>query len=107
VDVTIFLLRRGFADLLDWECCRNRDDQLPGGDRGSDLGHGVGRGGGGHDSACARGVADPAAGVAAELGILAFKQAHTAWLAEHNHQKLSELTRAALDGLRATITELG
>jgi AcrR family transcriptional regulator len=55
----------------------------------------------------ARGVPDAAASVAAELGVLAFKEAYTTWLTPDNHQELSELTRTALDGLRTTVTQLG
>jgi hypothetical protein len=55
----------------------------------------------------ARGVPDSAASLAAELGVLAFKEAYTAWLTPDNHQELGDLTRAALDGLRITVTQLG
>jgi len=55
----------------------------------------------------ARGVPDSAANLAAELGVLAFKEAYTTWLTPDNHQELSELTRKALDGLRTTVTQLG
>ena len=55
----------------------------------------------------ARGVPDSAASVAAELGVLAFKEAYTAWLMPDNHQELGELTRTALDRLRTTVTQLG
>jgi AcrR family transcriptional regulator len=55
----------------------------------------------------ARGVPDSAASLAAELGVLAFKEAYTTWLTPENHEELGELTRRALDGLRATVTELG
>jgi len=55
----------------------------------------------------ARGVPDSAASLAAELGVLAFKEAYTTWLRPDNHHELSELTRKALDGLRTTVTELG
>jgi AcrR family transcriptional regulator len=55
----------------------------------------------------ARGVPDSAASLAAELGVLAFKEAYTAWLTPDNHLELGELTRKALDGLRTTVTELG
>jgi AcrR family transcriptional regulator len=55
----------------------------------------------------ARGVPDSAASLAAEMGVLAFKEAYTTWLTPDNHQELGELTRKALDGLRTTITELG
>jgi hypothetical protein len=55
----------------------------------------------------ARGVPDSAARLAAELGVLAFKEAYTAWLTPDNRRELGELTRTALDGLRTTVTELG
>ena len=55
----------------------------------------------------ARGVSDSAASLAAELGVLAFKEAYTTWLTPDNHQELGELTRKALDGMRTTVTELG
>jgi AcrR family transcriptional regulator len=55
----------------------------------------------------ARGVPDSAASVAAELGVLAFKEAYTAWLIPDNSKELAELTRTALDVLRTTVTELG
>ena len=55
----------------------------------------------------ARGVPDSAASLAAELGVLAFKEAYTTWLTPDNHQELGELTRKAIDGLRTTVTELG
>ena len=55
----------------------------------------------------ARGVPDSAASVAAELGVLAFKEAYTTWLRPDNQQGLGELTRTALNGLRTTVTQLG
>jgi AcrR family transcriptional regulator len=55
----------------------------------------------------ARGAPDSVASLAAELGVLAFKEAYAAWVATDNQQELGELARAALDGLRATVTELG
>ncbi len=59
------------------------------------------------DALRARGVTDSAASVSAELGVLAFKEAFTAWLTPDNHRPLAELTSEALDGLRTTLTELG
>jgi AcrR family transcriptional regulator len=59
------------------------------------------------DALRARGVPDSAARLAAELGVLAFKEAYTTWLTPNNHQELGELTRNALDRLRTTLTELG
>jgi hypothetical protein len=45
--------------------------------------------------------------VAAELGALAFKQAYATWVNSNEDQDLAMLSRAALDGLRATVAELG
>jgi AcrR family transcriptional regulator len=53
-----------------------------------------------------RGIPDLAATLAAELGMLAFKEAYAAWVAADNEQELSELARAALDQLRTTVLEL-
>ena len=53
-----------------------------------------------------RGVPDLLAILAAELGVLAFKEGFAAWVATNNQQELSELVLAALDRLRATVTEL-
>jgi AcrR family transcriptional regulator len=55
----------------------------------------------------ARGVPNSAASVAAELGVLAFKEAYARWLAPDNRQELTDLTREAMDGLRITVTQLG
>jgi AcrR family transcriptional regulator len=55
----------------------------------------------------ARGVPAMVATVAGELGVLAFKDAFAAWVAEDNEQELGELARVALDQLRTTVTELG
>jgi AcrR family transcriptional regulator len=55
----------------------------------------------------ARGVSDQVATLAAELGMLAFKEAYAAWVARDNQQDLGELARTALDQLRTTVTELG
>ena len=55
----------------------------------------------------ARGVPDLVATLAAELGVLAFKEAYAAWVAADNQQELGELVRTALDQLRAAVTELG
>jgi AcrR family transcriptional regulator len=53
-----------------------------------------------------RGVPDLAAVLAAELGVLAFKEGFGAWVATDNRQELSELMLAALHRLRATVAEL-
>jgi AcrR family transcriptional regulator len=54
-----------------------------------------------------RGVPDPVAAAAAELGALAFKEAFGAWTALDNNRELADLMREALDRLRAAITRLG
>ncbi|MDT5357266.1 MAG: hypothetical protein QOJ56_5798 [Mycobacterium sp.] len=53
-----------------------------------------------------RGVTDVVAALAAELGLLAFKEAYAIWVAADNQQGLAELARTALDQLRTTIAEL-
>ena len=55
----------------------------------------------------ARGVPDSVASLAAEIGVLAFKNAYAEWLATENDRDLGELTRTAMDKLRTTVTELG
>jgi glutaminase A len=54
----------------------------------------------------ARGVTDLVAVLAAELGVLAFKEAYAAWVAADNQQGLAELARTALDQLHNTVGEL-
>ena len=57
----------------------------------------------------ARGVPDPTAAIAGELGVLAFKRGYAAW-SEGDRDTEDELTRhtlAALDELRAASTSLG
>jgi AcrR family transcriptional regulator len=54
-----------------------------------------------------RGVADSVASVAAELGGLAFKEAYAEWAAGDGESDMGELSRAALERLRRTVTELG
>ncbi len=58
------------------------------------------------DALRSRGVPDLVGILAAELGVLAFKEGFAAWIATNNQQELSELVLAALDRLRATVTEL-
>jgi len=58
-----------------------------------------------------RGVPDPAAGLAAELGVLAFKTAYARWSRQENaqgddEQGMAELARSALHELRTVATEL-
>jgi hypothetical protein len=59
------------------------------------------------DALRACGVPDSVASVAAELGVLAFRDASAPWAKTDNPQEFSELARAALEQLRATVTELG
>jgi AcrR family transcriptional regulator len=55
----------------------------------------------------ARGEPDLVATLAAELGVLAFKEAFGEWTTPGNREELPGLVRVALDRLRATVTELG
>ncbi len=59
------------------------------------------------DALRARGVADRAATLAAEMGVLAFKEAFAAWLAADDDQDLGELARKALDDLRDAAADIG
>jgi hypothetical protein len=54
-----------------------------------------------------RGVPEPAASVAAELGALAFKQAYSAWIEGDDDQDLGQLSLTILEQLRATASSLG
>lgn len=54
----------------------------------------------------ARGVPDPAAALAAELGVLAFKESYTAWVAGED-EDLAPLARAAVARLRRAVSDLG
>ncbi|MFJ3490627.1 TetR/AcrR family transcriptional regulator [Leifsonia aquatica] len=58
------------------------------------------------DALRARGVPDPAADAAAELGVLAFKEGFAAWIAGDGDD-LAALTSAALARLRSVLTQLG
>jgi len=49
----------------------------------------------------ARGVAEPTAHLAGELGVLAFKRGYAQWLEAHHDAALAPYTLAALDDLRA------
>ena len=49
----------------------------------------------------ARGVPEPAASLAAEVGIAAFKIAFGRWLSEPGHPDLPDLIRDSLDELKA------
>lgn len=53
-----------------------------------------------------RGVTDPTASLAAELGGLAFRTAYTRWIGPANQQEFAELARQALHELRAATTAL-
>jgi AcrR family transcriptional regulator len=53
-----------------------------------------------------RGIAEPAASLAAELGIRAFHDAYDQWADPANQQTLTELTRLTFDDLRAAIAAL-
>lgn len=59
------------------------------------------------DALHARGVPARAAALAAELGVLAFKEAYAEWVAAENELDLAELARKALDDLRAAAVDLG
>ena len=50
-----------------------------------------------------RGVTDPAASLAAEVGVIAFKTAFDRWVSEPNAQDLSQLIRASLDLLKGIV----
>ncbi len=54
-----------------------------------------------------RGLDEPTAITAAELGVLAFKESFAAWIAQDNVRDLDELARESLDRLRLAITQLG
>lgn len=59
------------------------------------------------DALRARGVPNRAAALAAELGLLAFKEAYAEWLAGHDDRDLGELALKALDDLRAAAADIG
>ncbi|WP_042394655.1 TetR/AcrR family transcriptional regulator [Streptacidiphilus carbonis] len=59
------------------------------------------------DALRARGVPDPATALAAEMGVLAFKDAFAAWTVPGNERELGELAHEALDRLRGSLTDLG
>ena len=54
-----------------------------------------------------RAVPDLVARLAAELGVLAFKEAYAAWVADDNEQELAVLSCTALERLRNLLPELG
>jgi AcrR family transcriptional regulator len=53
-----------------------------------------------------RGVPDPTASLAGELGVLALKRAQTLWSSSTNQKTFSELARQSLDELRAASVAL-
>lgn len=57
----------------------------------------------------ARGVAEPTAHVAAELGVLAFKRGYADWTEGNRHadDHLAQYTLAALNELRVASASLG
>jgi AcrR family transcriptional regulator len=59
------------------------------------------------DALRSRGVEHAVAAAAAELGVLAFKEAYAAWLSAGNDQDLGQLARSSLDELRVAVTQLG
>ncbi|MCW2880254.1 MAG: TetR/AcrR family transcriptional regulator, partial [Sphaerisporangium sp.] len=50
---------------------------------------------------------DLVATLAAEVGMLAFKEAYATWVTTDNQQELGELARTGLDRLHSALTELG
>ncbi len=54
-----------------------------------------------------RGVPDPAASLAAELGVLAFKRAFARWIDPGNDRQFGDLARQSLQELRAASAALG
>ena len=54
-----------------------------------------------------RGAGDVAAGLAAEVGVLAFSTAYARWAAPENRQPFIEIAHAALRSLQACATTLG
>src|SRR5258708_5518311 len=55
------------------------------------------------DALRSRGVTDPAASLAAEVGVIAFKTAYDRWVSEPNAQDLSRLIREFLDQLKGIV----
>ncbi len=58
------------------------------------------------DALVARGVPDPLAHLAGELGVLAFKRGYAQWLEADHDAALAPYTLAALEGLRAASQSL-
>ncbi len=59
------------------------------------------------DALRGRGIDESTAIMAAELGVLAFKESFTAWIADDNVRELGDLARESLDRLRLAISQLG
>lgn len=55
------------------------------------------------DALRSRGVTDPAASLAAEVGVIAFKIAYARWVSEPDEQDLSRLIRESLDQFKVMI----
>jgi hypothetical protein len=53
-----------------------------------------------------RGVTDPTASLAAELGGLAFRTAYARWVDPANQQEFAELARQALHDLKTATSEI-
>jgi predicted esterase len=51
-----------------------------------------------------RGVTDPSASLAAEVGVIVFKTAFDRWVSEPDEQDLSRLFRASLDQFKGIIS---
>jgi hypothetical protein len=51
-----------------------------------------------------RGVTEPAASLAAEVGVIAFKTAYARWISDPDEQDLSQLIREALGQLEVMTT---
>ena len=51
-----------------------------------------------------RGVPDPAASLAADVGVIAFKTAYAHWVSDPDERDLSRLIREALDQLKIITT---
>lgn len=58
------------------------------------------------DALLARGVAEPVANLAAEMGVLAFKQGYAAWVDAHDGSGFEPHALAALDALREASSAL-
>jgi len=52
-----------------------------------------------------RGVTDPAASLAAEIGVIAFKMAYAHWVSTPDEQDLSQLIRESLNQIRVMIAD--